>query len=191
MRQVLIEKHYAFHVAQPPRTIIDAGANIGLSAVYFANRFPEAKIVAVEPESSNFEILRQNVSGYSNVLAIRAALWHSTGMISLVDPGVGHHGFQTSYMVQSDSKKVSAVTIEDILKEINSKSIDLLKVDIEGSEKELFESCSPWIGKVRMIMVELHEHLRPGCTDSFTKATAAFEDGGRCGESLMVYRKLA
>ena len=58
-----------------PRVVVDAGANIGLSTVFFANKFPQAKIVAIEPEPSNFAMLRDNVAPYPNVTPVQAALW--------------------------------------------------------------------------------------------------------------------
>src|SRR5258706_4718209 len=76
LQQVLIEQHYAFSLPLNPQVIIDAGANIGLSAVFFANQYPEALIVALEPDESNFLILQTNVAPYPLIKPIRAALWN-------------------------------------------------------------------------------------------------------------------
>jgi hypothetical protein len=54
--QVIYEKEYEMALSRPPSVILDAGANIGLASIYFANRYPNAKIIAVEPEKSNFEL---------------------------------------------------------------------------------------------------------------------------------------
>src|ERR1700721_2914473 len=56
LRQVLVEKHYDVPCQIAPQTIVDAGANIGFSAIYFANKYPEATIIALEPESSIFHL---------------------------------------------------------------------------------------------------------------------------------------
>ena len=86
-----------FEVEKPPRTLVDAGANIGLASLYFANRFPSANIIAIEPEQSNFDLLRKNVAPYETITPIRAALWHENGIIKLVDPErLGKWGFMTS-----------------------------------------------------------------------------------------------
>lgn len=191
MKQVLIEKHYDFPVTLKPKRIIDAGANIGLSAVYFANRFPDAQIVAIEPEKSNFDILQKNIAAYPNIKPMFAALWPIDDEIQLLDPGTGNHGFQTSSSSkypETRGQLTKAVCVGTILKERGWDSVDLLKVDIEGSEKELFESCDSWIGSVQIIMAELHDNLRPGCSAAFAKATKGFSSGGHCGESVMVHR---
>ena len=191
LKQVLFEKHYDFHLGFSPRTIIDAGANIGLSAIYFANRFPNAQVLAIEPENSNYKLLVQNTRHYPNIHPIHAALWHSQGLISLTDPGLGNHGFQTSdspVSTELAGESVHATTVVDLMHEAGWQTLDLLKLDIEGSEKEVFDSSGPWIDRVYAIMAELHDELRPGCSVSFTSATQGFIDGGRCGESIMVLR---
>lgn len=191
LKQVLIEKHYDFRLTFTPRTILDAGANIGLSAVFFANRFPNSVILAVEPEYSNYQLLLKNVGAYPNIKPVHAALWHSEGSISLSDPGLGNHGFQTTDVqpkADADANLVKATTVEALMLEAGWKTVDLLKLDIEGSEKEVLDSCSRWIGHVHAIMAELHDDLRPGCSESFAVASGGFTDGGRCGESLFVFR---
>ena len=70
-----------------PPVIIDAGANVGLSAVFYANRFPNARIIAIEPEPSNYEMLKRNVVPYSNVTPVQAALWKENGPLRLFDTG--------------------------------------------------------------------------------------------------------
>lgn len=192
LKQVLLEKHYNFPLKFSPRTIIDAGANIGLSAVYFANRFPEAQIFAIEPEASNFQLLIRNTEAYPNIKPMQGALWHSEGTISLFDPGLGNHGFQISDSGPANgpaSKSVKATTVEAILRDQKWLTVDLLKLDIEGSEKEVFDSSGKWIARVQAIMVELHEEMKPGCNASFRRVSSQFQDGGRCGESLMVFRQ--
>ena len=147
LKQVLLEKHYNFPLQFSPRTIIDAGANIGLSAVYFANHFPGAQILAIEPEFSNFQLLVRNTAPYPNIKPMHAALWHSEGSISLFDPGSGNHGFQTSELqteTNLKNKSVRATTVEAILRDSGWETLDLLKLDIEGSEKEVFDACAPW-----------------------------------------------
>jgi FkbM family methyltransferase len=189
LKQVLIERHYEFDFDFSPRTIIDAGANIGLSAIFFANRFSDAEIVAIEPEESNYQLLVRNSAHYSNIIPMRAALWKSNGFVSLVDPGAGDHGFQTKETgigVKNESKSIPATTVDGLMDKLGWSSLDLLKVDIEGSEKEVFDSPAPWIDHTRAIMIELHDELRSGCRDRFATATKGFRNGGRRGESVMV-----
>jgi FkbM family methyltransferase len=86
-----------------PEFIIDAGANIGLASVYFASRFPNARILAIEPERKNFEILVKNVERYPNVQPILGALWGERAEVEVVDRGLGNWGFMIE--ASSDSER--------------------------------------------------------------------------------------
>jgi tRNA G46 methylase TrmB len=68
--QVFIDKEYDFLVKKQPKVIVDAGANIGLASIYFANKYPDAKIIAIEPEQSNFELFKENVAPYPHIIPI-------------------------------------------------------------------------------------------------------------------------
>ena len=64
----------------------------GFASIYFANKYPGAKIIAIEPEQSNFELLKDNIAPYPNIIPIQAALWHKNEEINLIDPGLGKSG---------------------------------------------------------------------------------------------------
>ena len=66
--------------------------------------------------------------------------------------------------------------------------IDLLKIDIEGAEREVFEDTSAWIGRVRSLIVELHEHFKPGCERSFRAGSAGFDREWIRGENYFLTR---
>lgn len=187
--QVLVEKHYEFELPINPRFIIDAGANIGLAAVYFANRFPDAAIIAVEPEADNYAMLCRNAAPYPQIRPLRAALWSENCRLHLFDPGQGSHGFQ----IRSDSAgsaAVDAVTVDYILQQAGMKEVDLLKIDIEGAEKEVFEASAEWRGRMLAVMAELHESLKPGCNAAFEAATACLNGHAEKGETIARYRQL-
>lgn len=147
-KKVFVDQEYNLPVEFEPKTIIDAEANVGLASIYFANRFPHAQILAIEPESSNFEVLKKNVAPYSNIIALHVALWDKTERIRLVDPGIGNWGFRTESGTSSESvgeeSMVQAVTVSDLIREYKLERISILKVDIEGSEKEVFSHSSDW-----------------------------------------------
>jgi FkbM family methyltransferase len=190
LRQVLVEKHYDFPVSVQPKVIIDAGANIGLSAVFFANKYPESIIIAVEPEASNFQLLQKNVSPYPRIKPLNAALWRENGQISLIDPKYGHHGFQTVEKTEN-GPMVQAVTVDALMTMMGLEFVDILKIDIEGSEKEVFESSEKWIDRIGMIMAELHDILKPGCTVAFQEATTSFQKESFNGETVVRMRTSA
>jgi hypothetical protein len=74
--KIILNKEYDIDLPVHPEYIIDAGANIGLASVFFANKYPEAKIIAIEPDKGNFEILLNNIQGYPQITGLNTALWH-------------------------------------------------------------------------------------------------------------------
>ena len=169
-RDVLAFKTKSYEPRMPgfaPKTIVDAGAHIGMASILFALRYPAARIVALEPEPSNFAALVRNTAPYQSITPIQAALWREDGEVSLGASTAHPKGaFQ---IVDSGGQKVRAITMDTVMREANFESIDLLKMDIEGAEKDVFESC-PWIGKIQVIAIELHDRLRPGCSFSVQNA---------------------
>jgi FkbM family methyltransferase len=192
--QIVFRKEYDFDVTTAPRTIVDAGANIGLASIYFANRFPDAKIIAIEPEDSNLEVLRRNIAPYGNVISLSGALWHDNSRISLVDPGLGKWGFMTQ--AQDDVEEgygeivheVQGMTVETIMKEQGIDHIDILKLDIEGAEREVFGDPSAWIANVDALIVELHDRMKPGCSRSFYNGSNGFDNEWLQGEHVYLTR---
>jgi FkbM family methyltransferase len=173
--QIFLENEYDFEFPAKfsPRLIIDGGANIGLAAVYFARRYPQARIVSIEPERSNFEMLQRNASGYSQIKPIRAAIWSTSESLRIKNPNADKWIFQIDRSGGSDHVDVPGVTIDQIAREYGAGEVDLLKLDIEGAEKEVFSShCDEWIERTQVMIVELHDWIVPGCGKAFFSATS-------------------
>jgi FkbM family methyltransferase len=193
-RQVLATAGYDSDFARAPRTIIDAGANIGLTSVFYANRYPEAKILAIEPEESNFRLLKKNTAPYHTIIPLQGALWKNDQELEIVDSGAGEWGFQTKAATPSSPAngrnhgKIVGMTIEMLMQKHGLDGIDFLKMDIEGAEKEVFENAEGWIEKVNLIAAELHDGIAPGCTRAFENATRGFEKVCTRGETVFVAR---
>ena len=194
-KQIFIRQEYDFITKTPPRVVVDAGANIGLASIYFANKYPDAKIIAIEPEKSNYLVLKKNVEPYANITPVLAALWHRNEEISLVDPGLGKWGFMTEENDPDESvqgefcHRVKAVTVDELLDTYNLEKIDVLKIDIEGAEKEVFSNASSWIDKVESIIIELHERMKAGCNRSFYCGSNGFDNEWTQGENVYLSRK--
>jgi FkbM family methyltransferase len=191
--QIFIKQEYDFAVTRPPRVIVDAGANIGLASLYFSNKFPDARIIAIEPEGSNFDLLERNAAPYDNITPIRGALWHENTSINLVDPALGKWAFRTQARDDEESlgevvHEVQGMTVDSIMREHDIDYIDVLKIDIEGAEREVFRDPSPWIDKVDTLIVELHERLKLGCNRSFYNGTNGFDDEWVQGENVYLTR---
>ena len=190
--QIFVDREYEFEPLEQPEVILDAGANIGLASIYFANKFPSARIIAVEPEASNYSLLKRNVLPYERIVPLQCALWGENSRIKLIDPGFGKWGFQTHASEQAKATavrdEVEAVTVDRIMHDHGIEFIDVLKMDIEGAEKEVFENATPWIDKVGILIVELHERLKQGCNRSFYNATNNFELEWKRGENIFLAR---
>lgn len=169
--EIFADKDYEFACWDiSPKLIVDAGANIGLTSLYFSMRHPGAKIIAIEPEPSNLEILRRNTRGEANIEVIAGALWPRKASLSMTDENAEKWAFSVSE-TERDGSGIEAWTIPDILDHAGADRIDLLKIDIEGAEKDLFSAgWQEWLPRVRRIVIELHDRLVPGCSMAFYRA---------------------
>lgn len=193
-KQVLVERHYEFDKPESPRFIIDAGANIGLASVYFANRYPHAKIVSIEPEASNYEMLKKNTAAYPQITPLQATLWRENENLFLFDSGHGNHGFQVGdeqHGMQGRLDVTAGLTVDAILRDAGQTRVDLLKIDIEGAEREVMSRAAEWIDRVGVLMIELHDDIKPGCSDAFHAATQHFSEEVVKGETIMRHSAVA
>tara|TARA_R110001599_G_C12253726_1_gene659852 strand:- start:1108 stop:1854 length:747 start_codon:yes stop_codon:yes gene_type:complete len=194
-RQIFIDNEYNFNVTKPPEVLIDAGANIGLASIYFSNKYPNAQIISIEPEESNFQLLKSNTASYKNIIPIQAALWSENGKVNLLDPGLGHWGFMTGSTntagnsFGSQCHEVKSVTVDRIIEDYGLDNIDILKIDIEGAEKEVFRDTSAWILKVNSLIIELHERMKQGCNRSFYNGSNGFDNEWKQGENIYLTRR--
>jgi FkbM family methyltransferase len=139
--------------------IIDAGANIGASAVYFASKIPTARIVAIEPAADNFELLKRNTAGLD--VALHLAALGATGRVRPVDPGLGAWGYRTE-RADDGAGSVPVLSINQIYAAHARDTFPLMvKVDIEGDEKGLFAHATEWVRRTPIIFVEPHDWMLP------------------------------
>lgn len=172
--QVFVWEDYDLPLNEAPELIIDGGANIGCATIYFANRYPNARIIAVEPDKANFQMLVCNTSFYRNVSLIRAGIWHKRTWLKIENPEDEKWKLRVCECDRGDDA-IAATTIPDILAEVGASSLDLLKLDIEGAERELFANGDrQWLERVKALVIELHDHYKPGCSAAFYAATAAY-----------------
>lgn len=192
-REILLRGQYEWAFSRSPRVIVDAGANVGLAAIFYANKFPASRIVAIEPEPSNYEVLKKNAAPYPGIVTVHAALWRDNQPLGILDPGTGHLTFRTRGIEEStvteNRQVVRGVTLDSLMKELGISHVDLLKVDIEGSEKEVFENSNAWIDKVGVLAIELHDWIQSGCSDSVRMAASDFDFTCQRGETTYFVRK--
>ncbi len=170
-RSVFLFHEFKLPIKIKPELIVDGGAYTGFSALYYASKYPTARIICVEPEISNFTMLEKHTEHLPNVIRINAGLWSKETFLRIRDMGNGNWGFAVEEVSGAESYDVKGVTIEKILKESGFDRIDILKLDIEGSEKQLFtENYQAWIDKVNIIVIELHDRIIKGCTEALYSA---------------------
>lgn len=174
-----------------PQFIIDCGANAGYASIWFANVYPGAKIVAVEPEKSNFEIMDYNIRSYPQIESIQSGIWYKNTNLEIRDVGRGKWGMMVAELDEPTASSFKAVTIQSILEHSGFDEIDILKIDIEGAEKEVFEAgYESWLGKVKVLIVELHDRMKKGCSKSFFKAISQYDFAfSMQGENLIFIRE--
>ena len=187
-KHIFAHGDYDFQFTPAPRVIVDAGANVGLAAVYFANRYPDAQIIAIELSPDNFHLLQENTRHYPHISIIHAGLWPRHETLKFQQEGVSPWGYKVNNSLTDNSISVKSVTIPDILTKYQIATIDLLKIDIEGAEVELFSSsCEAWLPKVRHIIIEFHDRWRPDSSRVVRDQLARFQfkESGTVGENVV------
>lgn len=134
------------------RTIIDLGANIGLSSALFLSRWPAARVIAVEPDPGNYALLRKNLRLYQ-AQCIQGAVWSRHTPLAL-SRSFGD-GREWATAVVEGAGEVRAYTMDELVSAVGM--VDFLKINIEGSEKAIFDGETSWVARVRNISIELHD----------------------------------
>lgn len=133
--------------------IVDGGANIGLSSIWLANAFPDATIFAVEPDAGNAALLRRNVSFYSNIIPIEAALWDRPTSLSIVNAEADSWAFRVGERDGAPkSRPVPAIGINELLARSDGGELLMAKLVIQGAEKAVFRSNLDWLSQTRLVI---------------------------------------
>ncbi len=154
--------------------ILDCGANAGYSSAYFLSRHPQATVIAIEPDPDNFKLLERNLAPYvGRYQAINSAIWsHPTGVVLSEDRlGVGNECARTVRPVRPGEKPaMTTLDIGTILDRSGFDRISILKIDIEGAERLVFESnYERWLSRVDNMVIDLED---AECERVFQRAIA-------------------
>jgi FkbM family methyltransferase len=187
LHQVFIEKEYEPIALAEPTAILDLGANVGYSSAYFLSKYLTATVVAVEPDPQNYELCRHNLSPFGNrARVVHGAVWpEAVGLVPV--RGAFRDGREWTTQVRpADQEKgevaeVKGYDVDTLIDLTGATKIDLLKIDIEGSERELFErNADKWLPRIRNLCVELHDD---DCASAFFQALSRYSfDYSRSGE---------
>ena len=162
---IFAKGEYDLDLGFKPEYIIDAGAYTGVSTVYFHHKYPEAKIIAIEPEMSNFELLVRNTKPYKRIFCVNAGIYGEDVPLVISDKAVEKYAFRVKRSTSAE-EFVRGYTIEALMEEFQLPHIDILKMDIEGAEYSVFEhDPDAWLTGVRVLVAELHELIHPGVSE--------------------------
>lgn len=179
-KEIFRERQYLFETDSAAPFVVDCGANIGMSVLYFKGLYPEARVLAFEPDPSAFACLRENVTGNA-VLGIRienAAVAGAEGETDFFYDRADPASLRMSIVrerMPKDRRTVTAVRLSRFLDE----EVDFLKLDVEGAELEVIGELSD-AGKLRLVrqmLVEYHHHI-VRTQDSLSRLLALLEDNG-------------
>jgi FkbM family methyltransferase len=174
-------------------TIIDCGANIGDETVKFAIRYPNAEIVALEPEQANYDLLVKNTNNFNNIFTIQAGVWFKDIYLKVFpSPSGSNEAFYVEEVKMGGANTVPARSISSIMKKRGWDTVDLLKIDIEGAEYELFShNTNEWLPRVKAIVIECNDNDRKGATYAMFRALLSEEKQFDCyfhGENYIFIR---
>jgi FkbM family methyltransferase len=187
--QVFADEEYAYKAPYAVTTIVDAGANIGCASVFFAEQFP-ARIIAVEPAPDNYQILCKNTGSFGRITCLNAALWDKSAQLSICERGEGAWAlYMAEASGQSAGTRIEGITLREIRRRFDLNHIDILKVDIEGGERNVFAQCLGLLDGVNVLIIETHDRWEPGCTRVVYEATREFDYEWRTGENLFFCRE--
>jgi FkbM family methyltransferase len=158
--------------------VIDAGANIGYTAALYANWWPNGRIISIEADFENYEMTVINTAGYKNISVIHGGLWSKNADLQI------EAGQEDGFVVReingrenvSEQNFTKGYSLDSLLKQYKFNTIDFLKMNIEGSEKEIFsENYSSWLPETKAMLIELHDGKNAGCSKAVFSTTNKFD----------------
>jgi FkbM family methyltransferase len=165
--EIIEREAYRFQTHHEQPLILDVGANIGVSVVYFKRLFPASRVIAFEPDRSLFATLTANVNrfGFTDVELIPKAAWSGAGRMGFY--AEGSDSGRLEHSTQAATYDVETVSLRKWL----TQPVAMLKIDIEGAETEVIKDIEPCLALVQHLFVEYHSFSdRPQCLDQLIRS---------------------
>jgi FkbM family methyltransferase len=180
-KEIFVEDIYKFNAPNKSGVILDCGANIGISTLYFAINHPNSTIYAFEPDKSIFELLAKNVQDNKlpNVVLYNDAIWTENIELSFSNKGSEASQIDTTGV---SATKVNAIQFSEYLSKFEK--IDFVKMDIEGAEFNVIKDCANQLYKIDNLFLEYH-----GTSSETEKLTTLLDIVNKAG--FKVYIKMA
>ena len=179
---------------EPIKYIVDAGGNVGLSALYLKRYFTNAKIAVVEPDKETFDILVINTQANDekDIEAFHNALWTHNGEVSLATDYADGRSWSNSIKEQTitSSSTLKGITLDSLIQAASFPYIDIFKIDVEGAEFTLFNDqgfLNIINSKVRSMIIEIHDNgkLKDGIHTKMMDMGFAYKD---CSSVAFYYK---
>lgn len=159
-------KDVALAAPRSSRYLIDAGANVGFSTLLLASLWPDATVVALEPDEGNLEVLVRNMEHRpfaDNVVPLRGGLWGWDTSLTIEPTAVhGDWGYVTAAAAPwQEDGTFPGYSVSSVMLQQRMPHIDVLKVDIEGAEAVMFNTTGgaqleTWLNAVNLLALEAH-----------------------------------
>jgi FkbM family methyltransferase len=164
-REVFMEHEYDLEWKKEEMVIVDLGANIGMSTLYFSKYYPNSTIYAIEADNENYSVLLENIKGKKGIIALHNAIWKDNSPVFIEK--TSSHWARSVTSNQTEGSAVLGITLGSLFTDYKITKIDILKIDIEGSEIQLFQylkANNDLLKKINTIVVETHDWMTPGCS---------------------------
>lgn len=160
--EVFEHRYYDFDLPSTPITVLDLGANMGLTTLFFARKYPGAKIACVEPMPNNLALLRKNLEQNGVQAEIVGKAISVNDLPVVMETALNDYGHKVSNPDQgvrpgSNTIGVDGISVPTLLDELNWGRVNLLKIDIEGYEGVLLRERCEWLQRVDALCIECHE----------------------------------
>lgn len=179
LREVFLDHEYEHTELEDVKTIFDIGANIGVASIYFALRYPGARVYGFEPNPALYKRLKETTKAFSNIHPYQRAVADTEGMrVLYTHPDAPLSGSLVNRNEAWGSVSVTSSSLSSLVKEFGIERVDILKFDIEGGEQWLF-SHEQDRKILRFIIGEVHLDLMGKTQDGFEKLLSDFSIGTR------------
>jgi FkbM family methyltransferase len=166
LREVFLAQEYALPDDLEPRVILDLGANIGAAAIYFHLKYPQATIHALEPAAETFALMQDNVRQFPRMHAHRLAVAGANGRAAFYTSREASKATLLAAVGGDGEEEVETCTLARVMETLGLDRVDLVKVDIEGAEHEVFQAFHE-MDRIGLVIGELHAHMIPATVDEF------------------------
>ena len=144
--------------------ILDCGSNIGLTSLFFLHHFPNSRLIAIEPESNNFNNLNYNLNqrSFPQIMKIKGAVWSKNTRLQITKDFRDKSDWSYRVKETGEADSVKAYSINQIMTEHSLDSIDILKIDVEGSEREIFtgrDVSLDFLDVTKCLAIEIHDEF--------------------------------